>query len=306
MSNNTLMQTYDEIKSKYSTDASAVKPIIPAQRMVTNTGYNYSNPKKLAHRNQVVKNSEKLEEDALKNIILDVYTKILPFDTEFIDTHKGQMLDDIDDYLDDKNTTACRYFKSAFVETKAPLIGFIIKAVESIGQQYVEAENEKYDEADKVGISLAAVEMEKKMLDDAIVDIKNDYEYEDFIDRLKKKTIDKIVKDITALIKEEKDAIAMSFMPKNESAFLVSFDYISESFLKEKIELPKDLDELIGLAIRESTLNVLDCVFQQPGYLLEHFKTKVRLGRGIVIDHNRVYELIAKFRRLRLLGFSAM
>jgi hypothetical protein len=303
---NTLMQTYDEIKTKYSTDANAAKPITPAQRMAVNTGYNYSNPQKLAHRNQAVKISEKLKEDCYKDLLLDVYTKILPFDTSFIDAHRGQCLEDIEDYLDDKDATACRYFKSAYNETKAPLLGFIISAVESIGQQYVEAEIEKYKEAEKVGISLAAAEMEKEMLDSALVDIKEDDEYEDFIDRLKKKTIDKIVKDITALIKEEKDAIAMSFMPKNESAFLVSFDYISESFLKEKIELPKDLDELIGLAIRESTLNVLDCVFQQPGYLLEHFKTKVRLGRGIVIDHNRVYELIAKFRRLRLLGLSAM
>ena len=67
--------------------------------------------------------------------------------------------------------------------------------------------------------------------------MKNDTEYETFIDKLKEKTINKIVTDVSKIITNKKEEKDMVFDPKpeavSESYMSVSMDYIQNKLMKE-------------------------------------------------------------------------
>jgi hypothetical protein len=132
-------------------------------------------------------------------------------------------------------------------------------------------------------------------MENQLIDVKKDVEYEDFIEKLKKKTVNKIVADISELLKDKKDESDMSFNIKTESSsFKVAMDYISEWSMKNSQDVGSQ-DETIGLAIRESTLNQFDDMFRQKGASLNEYTTRLRLGKGIVINESTLTECATNF-----------
>ena len=284
-----LNKAYDEIKAAYTHSGNTAKPLTYQQRSYADRNYSNSGPKWLAFRNKAVLESERLREECYRHLLLDIYMKILPFDDGYADGVRGQCKQDVDGFLADKKMTGEDYFKSAYAETKAPLLEYIIRSVGNIGKIYMETAKEIYDEASDAGVDIEPYSPAEEDVENMTVAIKGDMEYEDFVDRLKKKTIKKIVDDVSKLIVDKKSEAEMVFAPKEnaritDSAFTVAFEYITESFIKAQVELPTNNDELIGLAIRESTLNVIDCVFEQQGKNIKHFARKVRLGNGVLVN----------------------
>jgi len=375
----TLNQTYDQIKATHGAPGIQVaSPVTPMQRTVANLTYNSSNPKLLAYRSQVTSECDKLKEACYKHLLLDIYVKVIPFDQGYADNNRGIFSGDINRALADRNMTATQYFQSAYKETKAPLLEHVIRYVDSVSSRFFEDAMEKRAEDSESGVDTPPPETDELATDSQLVDIQADDEYENFIDKLKRKTVSKIVSDISELIADKKEERDITFSPDTdqgsveeelgmeappeeegeelameagksesdtdekktkketvhwhgkefllkskkpvqESAFTVAFDYVAEQVAKAGVELtyhegvldpindklyPKTvakpittvesvaLDDLIALAIRESTLNAIDSVFLQPGWKLEHFRTKVRLGKGIVINENTIMSLV--------------
>ena len=98
-----------------------------------------------------------------------------------------------------------------------------------------------------------------------LVDISNDNEYDYFIQTLKKKTIDKIVKDVSDIINKKKEEKNMAFDLKNESTVSLVLNHISTKLMKENINIDDDLrDQILGVAIKEATFNHLG--FNSPPF----------------------------------------
>ena len=124
-----------------------------------------------------------------------------------------------------------------------------------------------------------------------LIDINKDTGIDSFMEELKEKTIKKIVSDVSKVINDKKEEKEMTFDPKpdavTESTISVSVDYINKKLWKENVEMsPSMLDEMFGLAIRESTLNEIDLVFNQPFSELKQFSSRIRFGKGVLINES--------------------
>ena len=238
-----------------------------------------------AWRNRAAANAEKLRDDCKKHLIVDVYCKILPLSDDFKAGHHGQMCNDIDCMLAKNGMTATQYLTSCFESTKAPFVEYLIRSTDLIGKAYMENEmkklndaaekNEKIDDPDDTSI-------EDQEASDALVDITNDTEYETFIDALRKKTIDKIVRDVSDIIDDKKDDSKMQF--NSESAVAAGLDYFQKALWTEDKQIPADVqEEMIGLAIREATLREIDLCFNRAMPFNE-FASTLRYGKGILIN----------------------
>lgn len=305
---NELTQFYDDLKSKIHPQPHHIHSG-PAP-MNVGTGYTGSGLSPIATnwRNMAVKVSEGIKDRCRKHILLDIYVKTLPLDDDFKAGNMGMMRDDVDKMLADKNMTATQYLTSAAKATRAPLLEYVLRATDMIGQQYMEEADEKLKDAQAAGVKLPPPQDDEddENVQGALVDVKDDTEYDTFVDELKKKTIDKIVSDVTAIINKEKEDSSMEFNPKpeagagddevpapeepiddapaTESAVGVALHYLQKHAIMESVEItPEKQEDMIGMAIREATLNEIDKVFKMPGSDLRSFSTKIRLGRGIIV-----------------------
>lgn len=240
-------------------------------------------------RNKVANNCEKLKDGCRKRLIVDIYTKILPLDNDYIDGHQGQMDKDVDCMLQCKNMTPTQYLTSCSTATKAPLVEYMLWATDRIGKSYMEAEEKVLKDAQEDGVDLS--EPVEPSTDDAdvqqqLVDVKQDPEYTGFIDKLKEKTVKKIVSDISKLIEDKKEEKDMSFntapaeAPVGESVVFESLNYMHKALWNQGEELSESTkDNMIALAIREATLAEMDNVFKQ-----EHSSPKY--GHGYVVNES--------------------
>lgn len=300
---NKLLEAYDNIS-------------VPGVRSVTPVGNQYrlpngsmsnSNPKFQVYRQQIVGGCDKLKEKCAKHVLLDIYMKVLPFDDGYCAGNKGTMVGDIDNFLADKKTTGLQYLKSAYESTKAPLLEFVIRSIENIGSEYMEGAIQKLKEDTEAGIDVppTPAPIDGEDVDNQIIDIKKDLEYEDFLDKLKKKTVNKIVADISDLLKDKKDENEMSFSLKTEaSSFRVAMDYITEWTMKNAKEVGSQ-DEMIGLAIRESTLNTFDIIFRQNGSSINEYTSKIRFGKGVLINEKALVDQSVNFNMAEDLLFES-
>ena len=233
-----------------------------------------------------------------KHIILDIYCKILPFDQKYIDGNQGQCANDVDCMLKSKGMTPTQYLTSCYESTHAPLLEYILRATEMIGKSYMEEAEEVLKDAEQNGKDLQEPqepETDDPDVEDQLVDVKNDIEYDTFIDTLKKKTIDKIVADVSALIDKSKDENDMTFdtddkptqEPTQESVVGVGLDYLHTAMWKSGHEFTEaENEEMIGMAIREATLHQLDVVFNLPGKEYREYASMINYGKGIIINES--------------------
>lgn len=292
-----LTQFYDDLKNKLDQNQA---PSTNAIRVGGNPIDGISQtPGALAWRTQANRECEKLKDDCRKHILLDIYCKILPLDNDYIDGHRSQMKDDVDGMLGSKGMTATKYLTSCFESTNAPLLEFILRSTENIGRGFMEESDATLKDAQANDISIPAPEadIDSKEIEDQLVDVKGDSEYETFIDKLKEKTVNKIVADVSKIINNKNEENNMTFDPKpvddveaaTESTVSAGINYLEHKLLVEKVDVTPEMTEnIIGLAIRESTLNQMDVVFKQPYSDFRNFSSRIRLGKGVVINESAI------------------
>lgn len=292
-----LTQFYDELKQKLNNDEAPASNMMDVK--MGPGGFNNS-PNAMAWRNKAVQCCNHLKDDCHKHLLLDIYCKILPLDQEFIHGHHGMMKHDIDSMLANKGMSATQYMTSCYEATNAPLLEFIIRSVNNIGKNYMKEAEETLADAQKNDETVAPPEnpsTEDENIQTQLVDIKKDHEYEDFIDKLKQKTINKIVSDVSKIISDKKEEKDMTFdttpvadvEEKMESTTSIALNYLQQKLMKENTEITPDMqNEIIGMAIRESTLNQFDVVFRQPAGVFREFSSRIRFGKGILINESTV------------------
>lgn len=304
MDNNSLTNFYDNLKTQLNSDKGDSSPAMPVATMGSPV-VQMPIPAMMHHK--MMKHCDKLKDDCRKHILLDMYVKILPVDDDFKCGHMGMMKNDIDCMLKNKGMTATQYMTSCSEATHAPLLEYLMRATDMIGSQYLREAEAEAEDAAKNGA--ANVEPKEPSVNDAevqdqLVDIKKDSEYETFIDKLKEKTINKIVKDVSDLISDKKEEKKMTFDPKDdatpnaavnpnpeapvaESAVSVGLDYIQKQLVKNNIQLSESAkDDVLALAIREATLNQLDVVFNQKSGQFNEFASRIRWGKGVLINES--------------------
>lgn len=303
MDNNSLTNFYDNLKTRLNSDKGDSAPAMPVSTMGGATAQ-MTVPTIIHHK--MMKHCDQLKDDCRKHILLDIYVKILPVDDDFKQGHMGTMKNDIDCMLKNKGMTATQYMTSCSESTHAPLLEYLMRATDMIGSQYLREAEAAAEDAAKNGA--ANTEPKEPSINDAevqdqLVDIKKDSEYETFIDKLKEKTINKIVKDVSDLISDKKEEQKMTFDPKDdtpnaavnpnpsdavaESAVSVGLDYIQKHLMKNNIQLSESAkDDILALAIREATLNQFDVVFNQKSGQFNEFASRIRWGKGVLINES--------------------
>lgn len=291
-----LTKFYDDLKSELDNDT---KPTVAVGGPIAPLNSPVGQSEWKAHCNS---EANGLIDKCRKHILLDIYCKIIPLDADFVKGNMGMMKSDIDSMLDNKGMTATQYFKSCSTNTnKAPLVEFVLWATNQIGKQFLEEAEEKLKDAKENDLDVPAPDApdtDADNVNDQLVDITDDPEYKTFIDRLKENTERKIVEDVTKIITDKKEEKKMSFNPKPvadieaemESTTSQALHYLQKYLMKESVDA--DMDDLMGLAIRESTMNVIDSVFNQPGSDYKSFVSRLRNHNGVVVNESAVSYLI--------------
>lgn len=282
-----LTKYYDDLKSELD---NGISPTSSGPSLSTASGEEI-------WKNKAFRASQELSDKCRKHILVDIYCKIIPLDGDYVANNQGVMKGDIDNMLTSKGMTATQYFKSCSEQTKAPLVEFVIRSTDNIGKQFLEEANETLKDAQENKMDVPTPEVpdidEDENVKNQLIDIKQDPEYEAFMNKLQEETGNKIVGDITKLLLDKKKDKELSFDPKPvserveemESSTSIGLEYLQKKMIVEGVEAGDELfDEMMGMAIRESTLNIIDSVFKQPNSDFKSFNTMIRRNKGIVIN----------------------
>ena len=288
-----LSQYYDMIKngqdpSVVNSDSSAFTPPIH-QHHHDHDDFDW--------KNKVMNHCHDIKNSCAKHIILDIYVNILPLDHDYKCHNMGMLKNDVDKMLTNKNMDGMQYLTSCYEKTKAPLLNYIIRSINEIGKHYLEdASQNLTDSKNDNGVVQNAPDIktpDDKEVESQLIDVKNTTEYPLFIEELKKKTVDKIVKDITSLINSKKEEKAITFNAptdnseiKNESSIIVGMDYIQKVLWENADVVKENQEALLGIAIREAALNEIDVVFRQTGPFIEDFHKKLWKNKGVLINES--------------------
>ncbi len=301
-----LAQFYDDLKSKLDNDTPMKNPNMVK---VGGPGAGLNHPFALMYRSKADQEKNTLMDNCCKHLLVDIYCKIIPLDSDYVCGHQGQMKQDVDSMLANKGVSATQYITSAYESTKSPLLEFVLRSVNNIGKLFMEEATEKMKDAQENDIEAPVPEapsIEDDNVEGQLVDIKSDTEYEDFVGKLKEKTVNKIVSDITKIINNKKDENSMTFNPKpiaeveaaTESTTSVALDYLQKQLITEGVEIDADLqEEMIGMAIRESTLHQFDVVFNRPYSEFKDFASRIRFGKGVLINESAASYFIENGQR---------
>lgn len=233
-----------------------------------------------------------LKDKCRKHILLDIYMKCLPLDDEWKDGHTGVLKNDIDQMLAAKGATPTQYLTSAFESTKAPFLEYILRSTDEIAKIYLEDADAEAKDAEANDVELPEPKEpsdEDPDVSSQLVDISKDTDYETFVDALKKKTIDKIVADVSELIDGEKEKNDMTFdtsdTPAVESAVIPCMNYLNKKMMDAGTEM--NIDEALCLAIREATMYEMGRSFRMVK-TYEEFTSVINYGKGILINESAV------------------
>ena len=270
-----LSQYYDDIKSGVGRDELSLGPnaqIVDISKIGAKDKWN----------TLVQQKATDLKDKCRKRLIIDIYTKILPLDDEYKDRNKGVMNHDVDSMLATKDMTPTQYFTTAYQNTKAPLLEFVLRATDNIARSYIEEADEIFKKAEEDKVNPVVPDTDE--VEEQIVEVEKDAEYEDFVNNLKKKTVNKIVDDISDLINDKKEGEEISFEPKQESSTVgICMNYLQKQYMESE---DVDNDMMIAEAIRESTLNQMDFIFKFPNREIKLFESMIRYGNGYVINES--------------------
>lgn len=241
--------------------------------------------------------ADKLSNSCAKKILLDIYCRVIPLDSDYVKRNMGVMKQDVDCMLKNKDQTPLQYFTSKYDKTEAPLLEFIVRNCNHIGKQYMEAADKVAADAKEKDINAAPPSVSADIVDaDSQVeditgneekDVSGDNEYEQFIEKIKKKTIARVINEVSDLInaKKENKKTEINF---GESAVGVATDYLNKKLWNESTELnPEQKEMVIGMAIREATLNIIDSVLSSEENFTQ-YRNGINFGKGIVVNESAV------------------
>lgn len=291
MPNQSLSDLYNQLKSDVASPSTKVQDFVK--------------PNEIVWRNNAVKERNALQDRCCKRIILDIYNNSLPLDDDYKNGNMGLLKQDMDSFLTQKNVSGIQYLKSAYEKTKAPLLEFVLRSVNTIGDRFMEEAEEEKKSAEENNITPPEpkADLSDENVDSQIVDIKDDMEYDSFMQKLKKKTIDKIVKDVSDIINSKKEEKNMEFDSDNsnssedlggeipelkESTVYEAMNQINSLLLNHHRHM--DSDMIMGMAIREATLNEIDKVFQQPSGVFKEYASNLRFNKGAVITESTILD----------------
>lgn len=291
MPNQSLSDLYNQLKSDVASPSTK--------------GQDFVKPNAVVWRNNAVKERDALQDRCCKRIILDIYSNSLPLDDDYKNGNMGLLKQDMDSFLTQKNVSGIQYLKSAYEKTKAPLLEFVLRSVNAIGDKFMEEAEEEKKNAEENNITPPEpkADLSDENVDSQIVDIKDDMEYDSFMQKLKKKTIDKIVKDVSNIINNKKEEKDMEFdsddsnssedlggeIPElKESTVYAAMNQINSLLLNHHRHMDNDM--VMGMAIREATLNEIDQVFQQPSGVFKEYASNLRFNKGSVITESTVLD----------------
>ena len=257
-------------------------------------------PKDPQWRAQASQEADKLVDGSAKRIILDIYTRILPLDPEFIAGNQAMMKGDVDNFLANKNMTATQYLTSCKESTNAPLVDFIIRSCKAIGQDFREKANETLKDAKENNLDVPPPKADENSeeVESQILDVTDkDQEYDEYIRKMRDITMDKIINQVTEIIEKEKKNNDLKFDPnpevKNESTLITVVEHAIHQFMKAKVSPDStQMTEIIGAGIRECTLNEIDRSFRQPGSTPREFVSKIRFNKGNVMNESTIRYII--------------
>lgn len=302
MEENKLADFYNQLKSKLAEeDGPAPRTIgsqIPPEHDVHGDRFHH----------MMMKQRDKLQDGCFKHILLDMYCKILPLDKDYVAGHMGQMSSDVDCMLKAKGMTPTQYITSASKGVGgSKLLEFVIKSVNNACQQFVEDATAEVADKQARGMDVPIPEAPADPTSDPdvnhqLVDVTKDSQYTDFIETLKKKTINKIVSDVSKIITDKKEDSSMAFNTKpiadlkeeTETTTSIGLDYLQAKLMQENIDTSSMTEALLGMAIRESTLHQFDVVFRQPGMSFQEFASAIRYNRGMIINEAAVQQIASK------------
>jgi hypothetical protein len=214
------------------------------------------------------------------------------------------MQQDVDSMLAAKGMSGTQYLTSCYEATHAPLLDYLLRAGDGIARSYMMEADETLKDAQQNEISIPdpkTPDADDEEVKGQLVDVTKDTEYENFIDKLKEKTVNKIVADVTKIINSKKEDSEMKFDPKpiadqeatTESTVSAGLNYLQAKLFKENVDTTEEMqDEMMGMAIREATLNQLDVCFAQPYCDYRNFKSRLHFDKGYVITESAVQDLI--------------
>lgn len=283
MEPNSLSKFYDDLKSNLNRPEEQPVPAVPS----------FAKDQQIFHfRKMYNDHANGLKDKCCKHLLLDIYMKCLPLDDDWKDGHVGIMKQDIDSMLAAKGATPTQYLTSAYESTKAPMLEYVLRSVDKIAELYMKEAEEELQDAEKDGINID--EPKKPSTDDQdvssqLVDITDDTDYTTFVDTLKKKTIDKIVADVSELIDGEKEKNDMTFDTSDttttESAVIPCMNYISKRMMQEGVDA--DNEEALCLSIREATMYEICRSFKMVKTYTE-FTNVISYGKGILINESAI------------------
>ena len=280
----TLMQFYNDLKSA---NAPAEDP--------NSILVNVTGPAGAQWRMKAAKHADCLRDKCCKHLIADIYCKILPLDDDYKCGHMGMMKQDIDNMLDNKGLSATQYLKSCSESTGSPFVKYLLDATNTIASEYMKECDAKLKAAQENNeriLEAEEPELESEEISGALNDITEDDEYKMFIEKLRKKTADTIVNDISDVINKSKIDGSLQYDPKSESAVQMCADAITKKLWKEDVNKNGEkTEEILGLAIRESSLREIDKSFNVASPFNE-FRTAVGFNKGNVITESAISELI--------------
>lgn len=286
-----LSRFYDDLKAKLDQPTSSNGTMIRISPPINGI----PSPGAKAYRNMAVTACDNLKEKCCKHILLDIYCNIIPLDREYVAGNQGQMAADIENMLGARGTTARQYITDASNATKAPLLEFVLRSIDMIGRSFMEKANDTIKDAETQDANVPPPETpdieDDGDVSDSLVDVKKDTEYSNFIEKLKDKTIKKIVADVSKIITDKKEEDDMKFDPKpagdvaTESAFSICMDYFQKKLMMESVQVTGDIqDQMIGAAIREATMIEMDRCFNLPYSESKLIRSRINFGKGAVVN----------------------
>ena len=242
-------------------------------------------------RREIDKMGDQHREHVCKRILLDIYCRIIPLDKSYIDGHRGELQGDIQKFLDKKGTTALQYIVDSRNKTSAPLMDYLTTAANNSKQEFVQTTTEEMNrdlkETGKLP-TLRAVGPDFS-IENELEDIKDDPEYQAFVSKLKEKTSETVVKDVTNVLEKEAQGKDLKFNPTTEDSIIEqSMRFMNVKLIQENVDVNKEIEEkMIGYAIRESTLNTIDKVFNHP----PRSKGSISLNHGYIVNTDTLKQI---------------
>ena len=248
-------------------------------------------------KNKVMDNYHNLKNDCAKHILVDIYFHSLPLDHDYKCKNMGMIKQDVDKMLQNKDMDATQYLTSCYEKTKAPLLNYIIRSIDEIGKRYLEDASQALanskNQNGNIDQSPEIKNPDNEEVKSQLIDVKKNPEYNMFMKELTDNTKEKIVNDTVGIINAKKEEKKMEFGKpvennevKNESTIVCGMDYLQKILWEHADIIESNQEELLGIVIRESTLNQLDVVFKQNGQYVEDFYKKLWKNQGVLINES--------------------